>query len=132
MDHHGHVDIVEMALGDELGLAEHELDFAFCDARRPLLDVDEFFGRHGKEKDLAGEVAGDPGFGQSDRRAQHPGDLRVVTTAVGCSGDRVGERVLGGSQAVELADKGETGAWRSAGEPALDAGQRQPGARRQA
>ena len=28
MDHHRHVDVVEMALGDELGLAEQELDLA--------------------------------------------------------------------------------------------------------
>src|SRR6202030_2515257 len=122
----------EMALGDEFGLAEHEFDFAFRDTGRPLFDVDELFGRHGEENDVAGEVAGDPGFCQSDRRAQHPGDLRVVATAVGRPGDRIGERVLRGPQAVELADKGEPGAWRSTGQPALDTGQRQTGAGRQA
>ncbi len=36
-----------------------------------------------------------------------------------------------GSQAVELADKGEPRPWHSTGEPALDPGQRQTGARRQ-
>ena len=50
VDHHGHVDIVEMAFGDELGLAQHELDLALRDSRRPLLDVDELFGRHGEER----------------------------------------------------------------------------------
>ncbi len=132
MDHHRHVDIVEMALGDELGLAEHELDFASRDAGCPLLDIDEFFGRHGEENDVAGEVAGDPGFCQPDRGAQHPGDLSVVAAAVRRPGDRVGERVLRGPQAVELADKGEPRARRAAGEPALDTGQCQTGTRRQA
>ena len=32
VDHHRHVDIVEMALGDELGLAEQELDLALVAA----------------------------------------------------------------------------------------------------
>ena len=75
-------------------------------------------------------MAGDPGFGQSDRRAQHSGNLGVVATAVGCPGDGVGERVLRGPQAVELADEGELGARCSAGEAALDAGQCQAGAGR--
>ena len=34
MDHHRHVDIVEMALGDEFGLAEQELDLALRASRR--------------------------------------------------------------------------------------------------
>ncbi len=115
-------------MATELGLAEHELDFAFRDAGGAFLDINEFFGRHGEENDVAGEVAGDPGFAQSDRRAQHPGDLGVVAAAVGRPGDRIGERVLRGPQAVELADKGEPGARRAAGEPSLDTGQRQTGA----
>jgi hypothetical protein len=132
MDHHGHVDIVEMAFGDELGLAEHELDFAFRDAGRPLLDIDEFFGGHGEENDFAGKMAGDAGFGQSDRRAQHSCDLGIVATAVGRPGDPIGERVLRGPQAVELPDEGEAGTRCSAGEPALDTGQCEAGTRRQA
>ena len=50
MDHHGHVDVVEMALGDELGLAEHEFDVASGDAGGALLDIDELLGRHRKRK----------------------------------------------------------------------------------
>jgi hypothetical protein len=102
----------------------------FRDAERAFLDIDEFFGRHGEENDVAGEVVGDPGFGQSDRRAQHPGNLGVVATAVGRPGDRVCEGVLRGPQAVELADKGEPGTRCSASEPALDTRQRQTGAGR--
>src|SRR6516162_9168294 len=123
--HHGQVDIVEMAFGNELGLSEHELDLAARDTGRALFNVDEFFGRHGEENDVAGELWRDSGFGQSDCRAQHAGDLGVVAAAVGRSGDRVGKGVLRGSQAVEFADEGEPGARRSAGESALDAGQRQ-------
>ena len=132
MDHHRHVDIVEMAFGDELGLAEHELDLALGDARRPLLDIDELLGRHGEKDDLAGEMLGGLGIAEPDRRAQHPGDLGVVAATVRRPGGRIGERMLRGAQAVELADKGEPRPRRAAGEPALDAGQGEAGARRQA
>ena len=131
VDHHCHVDIVEMALGDELLLAEHEFDLAAGDAAEPLLDIDEFLGRHRKKHDLAGEVLGDVGAGQSDRGTQHPGDLGVVAAAVRRAGARVGERVVGGTQAVELADECQPRPRRAARKPALDPGQRQSRARRQ-
>ena len=131
MYHHGDVDIVEMALGDELGLAQHELDFAPRDAPRPLLDIDELFGRDGEKDDLAREVLGDLGIPQTYRRAQNAGDLGVVAAAVSRAGDRVGERMLGGAQTVELADEGEPRPRRTTGDPALDAGQSQTGLRRQ-
>jgi hypothetical protein len=76
-------------------------------------------------------MPGDSSFGQSDRRAQHPGNLGVVATAVGCPGERVGQGMLRGSQAVELADESEPRARCSAGELSLDAGQSQSGARAQ-
>ena len=58
MDHHRHVDVVEMALGDELGLAEQELDLALACALQALLDIDELLGRHGEKDQLAGEMLG--------------------------------------------------------------------------
>ena len=114
VDHHRHVDIVEMALGDEFGLAEHEFDLALGDAAEPLLDIDEFLGRHREKDDLAGEVVGDLGVGQRHRRTQHPGDLRVVAAAVRRTGHRIGERMLRGAQAVEFADQGEPRSRRAA------------------
>src|SRR5205823_85353 len=56
----------------------------------------------------------------------------VVAAAMGRAGMRVGERVVGGSEAVELTDEREARAGRRAAEAALDAGQRQPGLWREA
>ena len=132
MDHHRHVDIVEMALGDELGLAEHEFDLALGDAPHALLDIDELLGRHGEKDNLAGEMVGGLHIAEPDRGTEHAGDLRVVAAAVRRPGGRIGERVVRGAQAVELADQGEPRPRRPSCEPALDPGQGQTGARREA
>ena len=76
-------------------------------APETLLDIDELLGRDREKHQLAGEVLGGLGVGQPHRGAEHAGDLRVVAAAVRRAGVRVGERVVGGAQAVELADKGE-------------------------
>jgi hypothetical protein len=47
MDHHCHVDVVEMALGDELGLAEQEFDFSTL-----LSGVQRAFSRHWRSLEL--------------------------------------------------------------------------------
>ena len=60
---------------------------------------------------------------------EHAGDLRVVAAAMGRAAMRVGERMVGGAQAVELADEGEARPRRAAADAALDAGQRQAGLR---
>ena len=84
-----------------------------------------------KKMSLAGELLGGLGIAEPDRGAQHPGDLRVVTATVRRPGGRIGERMLRGAQAVELADKREPRSGRAAGEPAFDAGQREARTRRQ-
>src|SRR5438552_13274376 len=129
MDHHRHVDVVEMPLGDELGLAEEELDLALLLAAQALLDIDELLGRHREEDELAGEVLGRPDGGEAHRDAEHAGNLRVVAAAMRRAGVRVGKRVVGGSEAVELANEGEARAWGVALEAALDAGQGEAGLR---
>ena len=120
-----------MASGDEFGLAEEEFDLAPCLAAEPLLDIDELLGRDRKKHDLAAEVLGAPIAGQPDRGAEHPGDLGIVAAAVRGAGVRVGERVVGGAQAVELGDEGEARAGGLGREAAFDAGQRQTRLRRQ-
>ena len=102
MDHHRHVDIVEMALGDEFGLAEQEFDLAPLAPPQALLDIDEFLGRDREEHDFAGEVLGRARCRQPHRDAEHAGDLRVVAAAMRRAGFRVGERVLGGAQASRV------------------------------
>ena len=132
MDHHRHVDIVEMALGDEFGLAEQEFDLAPLAPPQALLDIDEFLGRHREKHDFAGEVLGRARRRQPHRDAEHAGDLGVVAAAVRRAGMRVGERVLGGAQAVELAEQRETRAGLAAAQPPLDPGQPEAGLRREA
>ena len=67
-----------------------------------------------KKDDLASEMVGGFGFGQSDCGAQHSGDLGVVAAAVRRPGGGIGERVLRGAQTVELADEGKPRPRRSA------------------
>src|SRR5439155_20516869 len=129
MDHHRHIDIVEMALGDKLRYAEHDLDFAPGDARNALLDIDELLGRHGEKDDLAGEVLGGLCVAEADRGTQHAGDLSIVAAAVRRPCRRISERMFRGAQAVELADEGEPWSWGAAGESALDTGKGEAGAR---
>jgi hypothetical protein len=131
VDHHRHVDIIEMAFGNEFGFTEHELDLALGNARRSLLDIDEFFGRDRKKDDLAGKMFGDLRISQPYGGPQHPGNLRVVAATMRRAGGRVGERVLRGAQTVELANKGEPRSRGRPGQPPLDASQREPGTRRQ-
>ncbi len=109
MDHHRHVDVVEMALGDEFGLAQQELDFAALLAMQALLDIDELLGRDGEEDQFAGEVLGGTDLREAHRDPEHAGDLGVVAAAVRRTGVRIGEGMVGGSQAVQFAEDGE--AW---------------------
>ena len=129
MDHHRHVDVVAMAAGEQLGLAEQELDLALLAAAEALLDIDELLGRDREKHHLAGQVVGGADGVEAHRGAEHAGDLRVVAAAVRGAGMRIGERMVGGAQAVELADDGDGAARRSAGDAALDPGQREAGLR---
>ncbi len=52
-----------------------------------------------------------------------------MAAAVRGAGGGIGERMLGGAQAVELADEGEPRPGGMAGESPFDAGERKPGAR---
>ena len=132
MDHHRHVDVVPMAAREQLWLAEEELELTLFLAAEALLDIDELLGRDREENDLAGEVIGDADRREAHRRAEHAGDLRVVAAAMRGAGVRVGERVVRGSQAVQFADNGDARTAGFAGDAALDAGERQPGLRREA
>ena len=94
------------------------------DARHALLDIDELLGRDREEHHLARQVILYAGGAEADRGAEHAGDLRVVAAGVGGAGVRVGERMVGGAQRIELGDDGDARAAGLAGEAALDAGER--------
>ena len=82
MDHHRHVDIVEMAFGEQLRLAEQEFDLTPLLALETLLDVDELLGGNGEKDEFARQLLGGLGIAKPDRGTQHPGDLRVVAAAM--------------------------------------------------
>ena len=132
MDHHRHVDIVEMALGDEFGLAEQELDFSAFAPPEALLDIDEFLGRDREKHDFAGEVLGRARCRQSHRDPEHPGDLGIMAAAMRRAGMWIGERVLGGTQAVQFAEQREPRAGLAAAQAPLDPGQPEAGFGREA
>jgi hypothetical protein len=121
MDHHCHVDVVEMAFGDQLGLAEQEFDLAALLPVQPLLDIYEFLSGDGEKQQITGEVFACADRRQSHRDAEHPGDLGIMAAAVRRPGLRVGERMIGGAQAVELTDEGEARARHYPFQPPLDA-----------
>src|SRR6202035_3640864 len=95
-------------------------------AAQALLDIDELLGRDREKDDFAGELAGADRV-EAHRGAEHAGDLRVVAAAMRGAGMRVGEGMVGGSEAVELADDGDARAGAGAGDAALDTGEREPG-----
>jgi hypothetical protein len=59
----------------------------------------------GEKHQIAGEVVVRADLRQSHGDAQHARDLGIVAAAVRRSGLRVGERMIRGAQAVELADE---------------------------
>ena len=118
-----------MAAGEQLGLAEEELELALVAAAKALLDIDEFLGRDREKHHLAGQVPGGADGVEAHRGPEHAGDLRVVAAAMRGAGMRIGERVVGGAQAVELADDGDARAGGSAGDAALDPGEGEAGLR---
>ena len=127
VDHHRHVDIVEMALGDEFGLAEHELDLAAGDAAEPFLDVNEFLGRHREKDDLAGQMRGDLCAVSPIAAPSIPAIWALWPQLCAAPVSGIGERVVRGAQTVEFGDQGQPRPRHMPGEPALDPGQRQAG-----
>jgi hypothetical protein len=80
-----------------------------------------------------GEVLEGARLEQAHRRAQHPRHLRVVATGVRGAGLRIGHRVPHHHEAVQLPEERQGGAGpRAPGCVRAHAGQRQPGARREA
>jgi len=51
VDHHGQVDVVELAARDEFGLAAQELQFALVHKAVAVLNLHVLLGGYGKEHD---------------------------------------------------------------------------------
>ena len=132
VDHHGQVHVVEVPPPQQLGLAAKELEFPRPGLLDSPLDVAVLLGRYREEDHPAGEVVEGPGAEQPHGSAQESRDLSVVATRVGRAGLRIGHRMAGHHQPVQLAEEGER-------RPVLDAPRfcphprhREPSAGRQA
>ena len=108
--HHGHVNVVQLAQPDELGLAAQELNAARPAQLVPVLDLDVLLGGHGEQGDAARQGLHDPRGLQAHGRRDHRADLAVVAAGVGRARGRVGVGVAGHDQGVELAHDGHGGA----------------------
>src|SRR5262245_59310982 len=122
-----------MSQAQELALAPEELEPPLAGLLETPLEVAAFLGRNGHQRDAAGQVLEGLGGQKSDRRADQPRDLRVVTAGVRRARLWIGLGMAGDDQRVELAQER---ARRSRPLPARDVGpharERQARARRQA
>ncbi len=133
VDHHAHVDVVEVAEPQHLRLAPHELEPPRVPLRHPPLHVAVLLGGHADEGHAAGQMVEGSRLEQAHRRAQHARDLRVVPARVRGPGLWIGHRMADHHEPVELAEQRERGAVAGAtGHVGADAGEGQLGARGEA
>ena len=126
------VDVVEVAEAQQLRLAAEELDAARPRLLHAPLHVAVLLGGHREEDHAAGQVLEGARLEQAHRGAEQPRDLRVVAARVRGARLRIGHRMAGHHQAVELAEQGEGRAVLGARRLGAHAGQGQPAARLEA
>src|SRR5262245_36632428 len=107
MDHHRHVHVVEVPEPQQFGLAAQELELPGPRLLHPPRDVAVLFRRHGEEHHAPGKVLKGLGAYETHGCAQHARHLRVVTAGMSRARLRVGDRMSGHHQPVELAQERE-------------------------
>ena len=105
--HDGHVDVIENAIQNQSGFAAQRLDFAFFNQFISPFDFDAFLRRAGDEGDLAGDVVFGVGLNETDGRAEHGGDVRIMATGVGGSRGGIAFRMRRNDQRIHFAADGE-------------------------
>jgi len=130
--HHGDVDVVEVADLDQFLLAAQVGDLASVGQPEPVLDLQELLGRRAEEVDLAGERARHTRAHQADGGAQHARHLDVVAALVRGAGDGVAHGRVSSHHRIELAHDADGRPLGRALEHAVDAGDGQALAHRQA
>src|SRR5881296_52485 len=133
VDHHRHVDVVQVSQAQQLALAPQELEPPLADFLETPLEVAALLRGDGHQRQAAGQVLEGLHGHQADRRADQPGDLGVVAARVSRARLRVGFGMAGDDERVELAQERE-GRPRPlpAGDVGPDAREREPGERSQA
>ena len=100
-----HVDVVETAFRDDLGLAAQEFDLLFFAQLVAVFDFHVLFGRNRKEDEVAAQVLHGVDVLHGHRDGDEVGDLHVVAAAVGGAGDGVAHRMFAADDSVEFAQK---------------------------
>ena len=104
VDHHRQIDVVESPQAQELRLAAQELELACLRLLEPPFEVDVLLGRDREEDDVARQITHRVCFDQRLRHADQVGELGVVPARVDDPGRRVGARMLGYRQSVQLTE----------------------------
>ena len=105
VDHHRHIDVVELAQTDELRLAAQIGDRALVAHLLAAVDLDELFRGNGHQRHGTVELLHDAASDQRRRRGQHDRRLKIVPAAVRSAVERIGLRVVAANDAVEFADQ---------------------------
>ena len=107
VDHHGEVHVVEVAEADQLGLAAEQLERPGLALGPAPLEVAALLGGHREERHPSREMGEGAGVVEPHGGAEKSRHLGVVAAGVGRARVRIGLRVPGHDQRVELADQGE-------------------------
>ena len=117
----------------QLGLASQEFQPPGPGLGHAPLDVAVLLGGNREEHHTTGQVVEGLGVEQAHGRPEQPGHLCVVAAGVRGTGLRVGDRVAGDDEGVELAEQREGGTvTAAAGHVGPDPGERQTALGRQA
>ena len=132
VDHHGEIDVVEVAQAQQLALAAEELEASGSHLLESPLEVAAFLGGDGEEGHASRQVLHRLRRREADGGAEHPRHLSVVTAGVRRACGRVGFRVALNDEAIELAHHRERRAGAGAtGDVGAHAGESEAGLRRQ-
>ena len=126
MHHHRHVDIVEMALVDELIFPAEVMELSFLQEAPPILNLHVLFRRYREKYHIAAKFRQNPCFHKSRRRRQHGRHLQKMTAGMGCTRQRIGFWTVRCPHCVQLAQYRHRRPWTSALGPRLHACQGQP------
>ena len=120
VDHHAHVDVVQHTQAQVFLLAAEEADLPLLTQPFPVLQLHVLLRRHRHEGHIAVQLVRQRR--KTHGRAQHGGDLGVVTAGVGGAGGPVRLGVEGADHGVQLAHHHDPGTVAAALQIAPDAG----------
>jgi hypothetical protein len=109
VDHHGEIHVVEVPQPHQLGLTAEELEAPLARLLHAPLYVAVLLGGYREEDHAAGELGEGFPVHEPHGGAEQPRHLGIVTAGVRRARRRIGNRMAGHHQAVELAEQRERG-----------------------